>query len=628
MRIQPKFKLPIFTLLMFVTGVFSGLAQTDSVVTAQRDSMLVTQQTKSTQLLLQADAEHIADSLKQAELLTQIANLKSSDEKKKRELEAHIDSLQKMQLQRDANIKRQVDSLRASTKGAPVIIFKDTVFYIYSKLGPFSPRERAESVAKKVENLVDENKYRPKLITIHKNEESDDVMHDEMILLSIIERDAFWMDKDQGALAEQYSEAIKQSIVDYKKRTGVWAILKQIGMLIAVLLIFFFGIKYMNRGFMWLNKKLMEKGKRFIKGVKFKSYEFISAEKEENLVRWFLKVLKWIAIAFAVYLALPVVFSIFPATKGIASTLFGYILNPLQKFGGGLIGYIPELIAIIVIILVTRYFVRFLKFLSLEVEAGKLQIPGFYTDWATPTFNLLKIIIYAFSFIIIFPYLPGSDSPVFQGVSVFLGLLISLGSSSAIGNIIAGLVITYMRAFKIGDRVKIGDTVGDVIEKTMLVTRLRTIKNEDVTIPNSAIMNGHTINYSMSASNLGLILNSTVTIGYDAPWRKVHELLINAALKTEHIKDKPQPFVLQTSLDDFYVSYQINAYTENASMAAKIYSQLHSNIQDGFNEGGIEILSPHYRAARDGNTVAMPSDYLPPDYKPPSFNVKMNPPGK
>ena len=479
-----------------------------------------------------------------------------------------------------------------------------------------------------MENLVDENLFKPEQIAIHKSVESDDVMHGEMILLSITERDAFWINKDRGLLAEQYSETIKQSIVDYKKRTGVWAILKQIGMLIAVLLIFFFGIKYMNRGFKWLNKKLMEKGKRFIKGVKFRNYEFISAEKEENLVRWLLKVLKWLAIAFAVYLALPVVFSIFPATKGIAGTLFGYILNPLEKFGGGLIGYIPELIAIIVIILVTRYFVRFLKFLSLEVEAGKLQIPGFYTDWATPTFNLLKIIIYAFSFIIIFPYLPGSDSPVFQGVSVFLGLLISLGSSSAIGNIIAGLVITYMRAFKIGDRVKIGDTVGDVIEKTMLVTRLRTIKNEDVTIPNSAIMNGHTINYSMSASNLGLILNSTVTIGYDAPWRKVHELLINAALKTEHIKDKPQPFVLQTSLDDFYVSYQINAYTENASMAAKIYSQLHSNIQDGFNEGGIEILSPHYRAARDGNTVAMPADYLQPDYKPPSFNVKMNPPGK
>ena len=226
----------------------------------------------------------------------------------------------------------------------------------------------------------------------------------------------------------------------------------------------------------------------------------------------------------------------------------------------GLINYIPEIISILVIIMVTKYFIRFLKFMSEEVENGKLQINGFYPDWARPTFNLLKIIVYAFAFVVIFPYLPGSDSTAFQGVSVFLGLLISLGSTSVIGNMLAGLVITYMRAFKIGDRVKIGDVTGDVIEKSMFVIRIRTIKNEDVTIPNSAVLAGNTKNYSSNAKDLGLILNTTVTIGYDVPWEKVHKLLIDAALKTEHIKAEPSPFVLQTSLDDFYVSYQINAY--------------------------------------------------------------------
>jgi small-conductance mechanosensitive channel len=290
----------------------------------------------------------------------------------------------------------------------------------------------------------------------------------------------------------------------------------------------------------------------------------------------------------------------------------------------GLIGVIPELITIIVIIMITRYFVRFLRFLASEIENGKLNIPGFYPDWAMSTFNLLKVIIYAFSFVVIFPYLPGSDSPVFQGLGVFFGLLISLGSSSAIGNIIAGVVITYMRPFKIGDRIKVADITGDVIEKTMLVTRLRTIKNEDITIPNAAILNSNTTNYSSSAQDLGLILNTTITIGYDIPWKKVNELLIDAALKTTHIKKEPQPFVLQTSLDDFYVSYQINAYTAEASKAAKIYSELYANIQDGFNNSGVEILSPHYRADRDGNSMAVPSEYLPKDYKAPSFNVKIN----
>jgi small-conductance mechanosensitive channel len=280
------------------------------------------------------------------------------------------------------------------------------------------------------------------------------------------------------------------------------------------------------------------------------------------------------------------------------------------------------MVTIAVIVLITYYFVRFLRFLAAEIETGKLNLPGFYPDWAQSTFNLVRILIYAFAFIVIFPYLPGSNSPVFQGVSVFLGLLISLGSSSAIGNIIAGLVITYMRAFNIGDRVKIGDTVGDVLEKTMLVTRLRTIKNEEVTIPNSAILNGSTINYSAGAKAAGLILNTTITIGYDVPWRTVHQLLIDAASKTEHIRQDPPPFVLQTSLDDFYVSYQINAFTQAPAGAAKIYSELHSHIQDGFNEAGVEILSPHYRAARDGNMTTIPADYLPPDYEAPAFQFR------
>jgi small-conductance mechanosensitive channel len=277
----------------------------------------------------------------------------------------------------------------------------------------------------------------------------------------------------------------------------------------------------------------------------------------------------------------------------------------------GFIGFIPELFMILVVIFITYYITKGINFISLEVERETLSIPGFYPEWAKPTFNLFKIIVMAFAFIVIFNYLPFSDSPAFQGVSVFLGLLISLGSSSAISNIIAGLVIIYMRAFKLGDRVKIGDTTGDVIEKTMLVTRLRTIKNEEVTIPNASILAGKTINYSVESNGPGLILHSTVTIGYDVPWRKVHELLISAAMKTDMILKAPSPFVLQTSLDDFYVSYQINAYTTTPQKAAVIYSELHSFIQDAFSEAGVEIMSPHYRASREGNELTIPPTYIP-----------------
>ena len=281
------------------------------------------------------------------------------------------------------------------------------------------------------------------------------------------------------------------------------------------------------------------------------------------------------------------------------------------------------MITIIIIFLVFKYIIKGLHYLKAEIEVGNLKINGFYPDWANSTFQIMKILVYAFMFIVIFPYLPGSDSTVFKGVSVFLGVLFSFGSAGSLSNIIAGLVITYMRLFKIGDRVKIGDVVGDIIEKTLLVTRVRTIKNEIISIPNSSIMNSHTLNYSSDAPDNGLILHSTVTIGYDVSWKEMHQYLIDAALRTNLIEKKPLPFVLQTSLDDFYVSYQINAYTKAPNKQALIYSELHQNIQDICNENGIEIMSPHFRGVRDGNNVNIPKQYKPSDYKAPHFNVNI-----
>ena len=207
----------------------------------------------------------------------------------------------------------------------------------------------------------------------------------------------------------------------------------------------------------------------------------------------------------------------------------------------------------------------------------------------------------------IYPYLPGSESGVFQGISVFVGLIISLGSSTVIGNIIAGLIITYMRPYKLGDRIKLNDTVGNVIEKTPFVTRLRTPKNEVITIPNSFIMSSHTVNYSASARDYGLIIHTTVTIGYDAPWRQVHQLLINAARITEGVLENPKPFVIETELQDYYPCYEINAYIKDVDRLAQITTELHQNIQDTFNEAGVEIMSPKYVATRDGNASTIPT---------------------
>jgi small-conductance mechanosensitive channel len=169
--------------------------------------------------------------------------------------------------------------------------------------------------------------------------------------------------------------------------------------------------------------------------------------------------------------------------------------------------------------------------------------------------------------------------------------------------------------------VKIADTMGDVIEKTLLITRVRTIKNVEITIANAMVLGSHIINFSSSAKEEGLILHTTVTIGYDAPWRTVHHLLIDAALATEAILKQPAPFIFQTALDDFYVHYELNAYTDQPSRMAKIYSDLHTNIQDKFNGAGVEIMSPHYSSVRDGNQIAIPDGYLPKGYSAPAFRL-------
>jgi small-conductance mechanosensitive channel len=334
-----------------------------------------------------------------------------------------------------------------------------------------------------------------------------------------------------------------------------------------------------------------------IKPLTIKKLRILSARQIINLILFGIKILKYILTAIQLIITVPIVFSLFPHTQDLASTLFGYILTPFRNILLGAIGYIPKLFTIAVILLVTRYVLRALKFLAIQIEREKLVISGFYPEWATPTFNILRVFLYAFTVAIIYPYLPGSDSKIFQGVSVLVGIIFSLGSSTAIGNLVAGLVITYMRPFKIGDRIKINDVIGFVVEKTLMVIRLKTHKNEYVTFPNMMILSSSVVNYHTSSDEdeEGLILNATITFGYGTPWQTVHDTLINAALATSHVQKVPRPFVLQTAMDDFYANYQINCYTKEVDLVPRIYSELYQNIQNGFHEAGIDMTAPHFR---------------------------------
>ena len=302
----------------------------------------------------------------------------------------------------------------------------------------------------------------------------------------------------------------------------------------------------------------------------------------------------WLTLAFLNYLL-----SLFPWTYGIASRIFELAAGPLKAFGNAWVAMTPSLFFLAFIIVVTVFTLRGIRFFFDEIEKGKVSIGGFYPDWARPTFNIVRVVVLAFAFVVAFPYIPGSGSAAFKGVSIFLGLLVSLGSGSAVANAVSGIILIYMRPFSLGDRVQIGETIGDVVELNLLTTRIRTTKNVRVTIPNNNILSGQIANFTAKARTKQLILHTSITIGYDVPWQEVQELLIGAAKATDNLLAEPEPFVNQKALQDFYVEYEINAYTDKPRAMTRIYSDLHRNIQIAFDAAEVEIMSPHARMGRE-----------------------------
>lgn len=570
----------------------------------------------------QISAERLSDSLKRFELERRVSILGITDATERKNLMDELSSLKKRDAKHLANQLHQIDSLRKKIIGTPVVFNMDTLYVIYARLGSFSAKDRAKAIIERLERIGDEPELPSDSLQLSTADQSTDLIYGNTLLLSITDQDALWARKERSAYTAEIKTKVAASLEKYRHEISWQIILKEI-LLTALVIGTVIGLIFLiNKLFERIAKKIISVDGRHKDGIKIKNYELLDADRQLGLINIALKVMRFVVILIVIYLAFPVLFGIFPFTRQLSVNLLSYILSPVKKIGLSVWNYIPDLITVLVLIVVFRYVIRFVRFIKTEIERGKLNIPGFYKDWANPTYQITRVLILAFMLIVIFPYLPGSDSGVFKGVSVFIGVLFTFGSAGALGNVVAGLVLTYMRAFKIGDRVKIGEVTGDIIEKTLLVTRIRTIQNEVVSIPNSTVMSNHTINFSVEAADKGLIIHTTVTIGYDVPWRQVHELLTNSALATELIEPLPKPYVLQTSLDDYYVSYKLNAFTKSPNRQAVIYSGLHAQIQDHFNQAGVEIMSPHYKALRDGNLTTIPADYLDKNYKTPSFRTE------
>jgi small-conductance mechanosensitive channel len=485
------------------------------------------------------------------------------------------------------------ERLAVVTPAAPVML-DDTLLFEINGIKDYPADVRAGRIQERVEKIAADRRLRPEDIVIADGDLVTYLVAGSEKIMGLLDLDAAASGVPRRVLAETYLEKLRTAVEKYRadrtaERFGQavkLALLATAAVLAAIL-----ALRLLRRA---LIRRFESRYHARIASLKIKSLEVVGAERIWTALIGAFRLLSLTVGLVVVFLYLDFVLALFPQTRLLSDRLLEHLLSPLGTLARSLIDLVPNLLFIGVVALLVRYALKLLRLIFTEVSRGRIEFAGFQPEWALPVYGLVRLAVVAFAVVVAFPYIPGSSSPAFQGVTIFIGAVISLGSTGVIGNLLAGYVLIFQRPFALGDRVRIGEVLGDVVESSLIVTRLRTIKNEVVTVPNSTIVGGHVVNYSSLARKGGLILHTAITIGYDTPWRQVEALLIAAAERTPGVLREPAPFVLQTGLGDFYVSYELNAYTDRPGQMVETYADLHRNVLDSFNEFGVQITSPNY----------------------------------
>ncbi|MGK7942366.1 MAG: mechanosensitive ion channel family protein [Crocosphaera sp.] len=512
----------------------------------------------------------------------------------------------------------------------PVTLDGKTLFKYNLKLEDLINKQRAEEASKRIKDVAQDISISIEDFAIKdlKNLQIEGLRLIEAknkMVLAIIEADAIVENKSLDELAQDYLERVKNAILKYRdKRKLQHFLLRALGVVSSTIIVIFI-FRFLNWFFPWQSRRITRNQSIIFRNLNIQNWDILTVKQQKRIALFILNIVRWIITLTVLYFYLTLLLSFLPQTEKFAKGIFGLFFGALGQIGSGFIDYLPNLFIITITVIITYYLIRLCNPFFNALEEQRVTIPGFYPDWAQPTYKLTVILIIAFAAAMIFPYLPGFNSPAFQGISILVGALVTFGGASTIANLIGGFVVIYTRAFQIGDRIKISEYRGVVLEKTILSTRICNSNNEIITIPNSILVASTIINYSATIRDLKepLVIETGITLGYDVPWRLVYETLINSALETTDILDDPEPYVWQTSLDDFYISYELRVYTNKTRSVAigNIYTELHQNIQDKCAEVGIEIMSPHYAAVRDGHQNTIPENYLPKDYKVPGFRL-------
>jgi small-conductance mechanosensitive channel len=476
---------------------------------------------------------------------------------------------------------------------APVVLDGETIFRVRGT-SSYPAEERARRIAGRIEEVARTASLAPEAVQAVPAGELVNITAGDRFLAAVTDADARLEALDRRLLATVYVDRIQGGIRAYRQAREPGVLLQATWRAVAATLVLVAALLGLRWAFRRLESRFGRRYEEKLHSVQIQSFEILRAHRLRTAFRVVVRVLRAATASVLVYFWLDFVLSSFPLTRPLAARLLTLVLDPLSRLGNGLLALLPDLGFLLVLYVITRWLLGLVRLFFEAVAKGNVTLSGFEAEWALPTYRIVRIAIVAFALVVAYPYIPGSRSAAFQSISIFLGVMFSIGSSSFIANIIAGYSMTYRRAFRLGDRIRVGEVFGDVSEIRLQVTHVRSLKNEEIVVPNSSLLNSNVVNYSALARTRGLILHTTVGIGYETPWRQVEAMLLLAAERTPGLLREPAPFVLQKSLGDFCVVYEVNVYCDAPAEMARLYTSLHQNILDIFNEYGVQIMTPAY----------------------------------
>jgi small-conductance mechanosensitive channel len=491
---------------------------------------------------------------------------------------------------------------------APVVLDGEALFRVRG-VSTYPAAERARRIAERIEEAARAATIAPEAVQAVPGEGVVRVVAAGRLILVVTDADAQIEGLERGLLARVYVDRVQRALREYRQARQPAVLLRGARKALAATVAFAAALAALWWGFRRLQARFARRYEERIHALQFRSFEILRAHRIRGAVRGVMGAVRAVAVAALAYAWLQFVLSCFPATRPLAGQLLAFAAAPLARLGGGLLAELPDLVFLLVLYLIVRWLLGLARLFFDAVEKGQVALSGFEAEWAVPTYRVLRLAIVAFALVVAYPYIPGSRSAAFQGISILLGVMLSIGSSSFISNIIAGYSMIYRRAFRVGDRIQVGDVLGDVTEMRLQVTHLRTVKNEEIIVPNSTLLGNSVVNYSTLARTRGLLLHTTVGIGYATPWRQVEAMLLLAARRTPGLAPEPAPFVLQKSLGDFCVVYEINVPCDDASQMATLYTRLHQNVLDVFNEYGVQIMTPAYEGDTSEPKVVRKEDW-------------------